>query len=40
MTIDELKIALDKIPPTGAINLARRRAIIRQINKLTSGDRA
>jgi len=37
MTIEALKRALDAIPPTGAINKARRRAIIAQINKLTGG---
>lgn len=40
MTIDELKLALDRIPETGAINKARRRAIIILINKITSGDNA
>jgi len=35
MTIDELKLALDRIPATGAINKARRRAIIILINKLS-----
>ena len=34
MTIDELKAALDQIPKTGAINKARRRAIIQLINRL------
>lgn len=33
MTIDELKEALDRIPGNGAINKARRRAIIVQINQ-------
>ena len=33
MTIDELKQALDRIPDKGAINKARRRAIIVQINQ-------
>lgn len=36
MTIDELKLALDRIPTTGAINRARRLAIIVLINKLTA----
>lgn len=36
MNIDELKLALDRIPPVGAINKARRRAIIAMINKLTT----
>jgi hypothetical protein len=35
MTLDELKLALDRIPKTGAINKARRRAIIVLINRLT-----
>lgn len=35
MTIDELKLALDRIPDKGAINQARRRAIIIMINKLS-----
>ena len=38
MNLDELKLALDRIPPTGAINKARRKAIIVLINKLTAGD--
>lgn len=37
MTLEELKLALDRIPPTGAINKARRRAIILLINKLSAG---
>jgi hypothetical protein len=37
MTLEELKLALDRIPPTGAINRARRRAIIVLINRLTGG---
>lgn len=37
MTIEQLKRALDSIPPTGAINKARRRAIIAQINALMNG---
>ena len=37
MTIEQLKRALDSIPTTGAINKARRRAIIAQINALTGG---
>ena len=38
MNLDELKLALDRIPTTGAINRARRRAIIVLINKVTSGE--
>lgn len=34
MTIEELQQALDRIPNTGAINKARRRAIMIQINRL------
>lgn len=37
MTIEELKKALDRIRPVGAINKARRRAIIILINKLSEG---
>jgi len=37
MTIEALKRALDAIPPNNAINKARRRAIIAQINALTGG---
>lgn len=37
MTLDELKQALDRIPNTGAINKARRRAIIVLINQLSAG---
>ena len=33
MTLEELKRALDKIPPYGAINKARRRAIVILINR-------
>jgi hypothetical protein len=36
MSIDELKLALDRIPPTNAINRARRRAIIVLINRLST----
>lgn len=35
--IEELEIALAKIPDKGAINKARRRAIIVLINQLTAG---
>lgn len=35
MTLDELKRALDLIPPTGAINKARRRAIIVLMNQIS-----
>lgn len=38
MTIQELKRLLDAIPPKGAINKARRLAIIIMINKLASGE--
>ena len=34
MTINDLQRALDRIPNVGAINKARRRAIIQQINQL------
>ena len=34
MTIETLKILLEKIPKTGAINQARRRAVIAQIYAL------
>lgn len=34
MTIDELKAALEKIPTKGAINKARRNAILAQIYRL------
>lgn len=34
MTIAELERALNRIPPAGAVNKARRRAIIQQINRL------
>ena len=37
MTIEELKLALDRIPDKGAINKARRRAIIAMIYKLMAG---
>ena len=37
MTIAELKAALERIPKTGAINKARRRAIIEQINRIMNG---
>lgn len=40
MTLEELKDALDRIPERGAINKARRRAIIVQINKLLAGESA
>lgn len=36
MTLDELKQALDLIPDRGAINKARRRAIIVLINELSA----
>lgn len=38
MTIDELRDALERIPNRGAINKARRRAIIMQINELMAGE--
>ena len=34
MTIQELLMKLDSIPPRGAVNRARRMAIIVQINQL------
>ena len=37
MTIDELVQALGRIPDKGAINKARRRAIIVLINQLMAG---
>lgn len=37
MTIDQLKRKLESIPPVGAINKARRRAIIDMINRLAGG---
>lgn len=38
MTLEELKLALDRIPNTGAINKAKRRTIIILINKITAGE--
>ena len=38
MNLDELKLALDRIPNTGAINKAKRRAIIILINRITAGE--
>ena len=35
MTLEELQEKLASIPPMGAINKARRRAIIAMINELT-----
>lgn len=37
MTLEELKQALDRIPPVGAINKARRREIIKLMNLLYGG---
>ena len=37
MTLEELLEALNKIPDKGAINKARRRAIIVLINQITNG---
>ena len=37
MTLEDLQEALDRIPPTGAINRARRQKIIEQINQLLEG---
>ena len=37
MTINELKKRLDMIPTTGAINRARRAAIIAMINQIAGG---
>lgn len=36
MTIKELKKKLEQIPPTGAINKARRAAIIAMINRMSA----
>lgn len=38
MTIEELRAALEKIPKTGAINKARRRAIESQILALMEAE--
>lgn len=40
MTIQDLQNALDRIPKRGAINLARRRAILIQINQLLEAEEA
>ena len=37
MTLEELKEALSRIPKTGVLNQARRRAIMAQIYALTNG---
>ena len=37
MTVKQLKKKLEQIPPIGAINKARRAAIIAIINKLAAG---
>jgi len=37
MTIEQLLAKLETIPATGAINRARRAAIIAQINRMTEG---
>ena len=37
MTLEELIAALNRIPEKGAINKARRRAIIVEINRILSG---
>lgn len=34
MTIEDLKIILESIPKTGAINIARRRTILKKIYEL------
>lgn len=39
MTIKELQRKLDAIPPAGAINKARRAAIIALINQMNAGAR-
>ena len=39
MTIEELEAALDRIPNKGAINKARRRAIIMEINRIMASGR-
>jgi hypothetical protein len=36
--LEELRAALDRIPNKGAINKARRRVIIIEINKILQGD--
>lgn len=38
MTIAELQRKLNAIPPTGAINKARRAAIIAMINRIAAGE--
>lgn len=40
MSIKELQRKLDAIPPAGAINKARRAAIIAMINRLNDGGAA
>ena len=40
MDIRELKKKLDAIPPVGAINRARRAAIIEMINRIQGGGEA
>ena len=39
MTLEELKNALDKIPEKGAINKARRFAIMKLIDELMKGQK-
>ena len=38
MTLDELQIALERIPNVGAINKARRKAIVILINRIIAGE--
>ena len=40
MTLEELKAALDRIPNNGAINKARRRALLVLINEIILGESA
>ena len=39
MTIKQMKKKLDQIPPTGAINKARRAAIVAMINRTAGGQK-
>lgn len=38
MTLEELQEALERIPRSGAVNKARRRAIILLINQMQNGE--
>lgn len=40
MDLEELKLALDRIPPTGRINRAKRKEIIILINRIMAGEQA